>query len=798
MSVTTVPCAPGRQRTRATLCLVTAGLAAACSRPPAAPPGTTRLVDVFDRKLVSGGSTAAAPALPRTEWRFDGPGAALQGWEAGPGVEGLQVRDGRLVGRSTTDFPILHLERVAGLDNPDQLHSIEVRLRVSAGARLGLVLRTMPAIDLATEPARGASVPWPFQSVLAPGGETKTVTIAAPAPVTGSRVRHVLLRPTDTAGATFEIESVRLVFRREVLAGTASGVGWQGLRDVFRETIVTRTPETARFAVTVPARPLLDLSVGTPENGAVTFRVAVERAGRESVVLTHTVTTAYRWERRSVDLGAFAGEAVTLALSATADRPGTLAFWGAPAVRQRAAEAKAPQLVVLVQGDTLRPDHLDAYGYERATAPTLKRLAQQGALFRNAYSQTGWTKASAPSVLTSLYPTTHGVHKFSDRLPSSAVTIAEAYRQAGYATASFSSVVFTGAFSNLHQGFEELHELESAAGRTGPEGAKTAREYVDRAIEWVEAHRDVPSFVFLHFMDPHSPYVPNPPYDTTWADPAQRDEYVRQQKELKKAIANPTMATRGMATRDELKKAGVDPEWYLRYSKDWYDGSILGMDREIGRLVERVEGIGLAERTLLAFYSDHGEEFHEHGQMFHGQGVYGEMIRVPLILWGPGRVPPATDLKEAAQMVDVMPTLLELSGIALPRAMQGRSLQPLLAPGGRPWEPRPAFAEKQPNGAQDDRGATETYAVTDSRFKLIRNVVREDGKPEFELYDVQADPFDQRDLAASNPGEVARLTKVLDAWQRAARAARLKPDGEAAKDMSAEQLEHLRSLGYVQ
>ena len=150
-------------------------------------------------------------------------------------------------------------------------------------------------------------------------------------------------------------------------------------------------------------------------------------------------------------------------------------------------------------------------------------------------------------------------------------------------------------------------------------------------------------------------------------------------------------------------------------------------------------------------------------------------------------------------MVDVMPTLLDLSGIALPRAMQGRSLRPLLAPSGSgPWEARPAFAEKQPNGGHDDRAATEIYAIVDSRFKLIRNVVRGDGKPEFELFDVAADPLDQRNLAASNPEEVARLTKILDAWQRAARAARLKPDGEAAKDMTAEQLEHLRSLGYVQ
>ena len=248
-----------RPRARAPLWLVLAALCAACGR-PAPGPGTTRLVDVFDRKMVSGGAATATAPLPRTEWRFDGPTAALQGWKAGPGVAGLQLRDGRLVGRATTDFPILHLERVKGLDNADQLHSIEVRLRVSAGTRLELVLRSTPTVELETEPARGRAVTWPFESALAAGEETKTVTITAPAPITGSRIRHVLLRPTDVAGATFAIESVRLVFRREVLAGTPSGVGWQGLRDVFRETIVTRTPETARFALTraaaAAARPL--------------------------------------------------------------------------------------------------------------------------------------------------------------------------------------------------------------------------------------------------------------------------------------------------------------------------------------------------------------------------------------------------------------------------------------------------------------------------------------------------------------------------------------------------------------
>jgi arylsulfatase A-like enzyme len=508
-----------------------------------------------------------------------------------------------------------------------------------------------------------------------------------------------------------------------------------------------------------------------------------------------------------VDLDAFAGEKVTLMLSASAEKPGTIALWGAPAIRARADRRAGgpPQTVILVQLDTLRTDHLDAYGYERKTAPTLTRLAQEGALFRHAVTQTGWTKAATPSVHTSLFPTTHGVHEIPDRLPATAHTIAEAYRDAGYATASYSSVSFTGQFTNLHQGFEELHESESTAGRAGPRGSKTSREYVDRLVAWLEDHRDVPSFVYLHFFDPHSPYEPNKPYDTLWADPKGREEYIRQQEVLRKFIKDGFLAQRGMATPGELRAAGIDPAAYIRYSKDWYDGSIRGMDAEIARLVERLEELGLRERSLVAFYADHGEEFHDHGNMWHGRSVYGEMMRVPLILWAPGHLPKGLTVEEPVQLVDVMPTLLETSGLPVPGEAQGQSLRPLLAARGAQgtvaanggWKRRPLVSEKHPFGSKEFPGAAESYAIVEGRWKLIHNVVRPPDKPEFELFDFYEDPRDQHDLAAANPEVVARLRGMLDGWRRMAQQARLKPDAEAAKSMSAEQLERLRSLGYV-
>jgi arylsulfatase A-like enzyme len=794
-----------------------------CRKAPEAGPGTIRLIEKFDPKAVDGSSPAKPPNILRTEWRFDsafptaptpagGIGkppafAATRGFEAGPGVTGLAIRDGLLVGRSTTAEPMLHVERTSGLDNADQLHAIVVRMRVSKGANLHIVTRPSPTVDVKAEVALTRVFPAAITTPVIAGPEMQTYTMTPPAPVTGARIRHLLIRPTDVADADFAIESVRLVFRREHLAEVPSGVSWQGLRDIFRETLVTRAPETARFDVKLPSRPVLDLAVGTPEDGPVTFRVAVRQDGKDAAVLTHTVTTAYRWEPRMVDLAPFAGKDVSLSLSTAAEKPGTIAFWGAPVVRQRATDSAGgpPRTVILIQGDTLRKDHLELYGYGRQTGPTLKRMAEEGAFFDNAITQTSWTKAATPSVHTSLYPSTHGVHQIPDRLPASATTLAEVYRDAGYATVSFAAVAFTGAFTNLHQGFEVLHEGESTAGRAGPRGAKTAREYTDRLIEWLDTHRDVPSFVYLHFFDPHPPYEPNRPYDTMWADPKGRDEYLREQEVLKKFVSDAFLAQRGMATPDELVKAGLDPAWFLQYSKDWYDGSIRGMDDEIARLVEELRGLGLDQRSVIAFYADHGEEFHDHGRMWHGQSIYGELIRVPLILWGPGRIPKSGRIEEPVSLIDVMPTLLDLSGLRAPAAAQGQNLRPLFTGGTggagaakEGWKKRPVIAEKQPIGREDFPNKSESYAVMDGGWKLIQNVVRPPDKPEFELFDFYKDPLDQKNVAAEHPDVVARLTRALDGFRTMARAAKLKPDTESTKGLSKEQLEQLRSLGYVQ
>ncbi|HUE87678.1 MAG TPA: sulfatase [Vicinamibacterales bacterium] len=792
-----------------------------------APPNALRLVDLFDPKQVQG-AAAPASAPTRIEWRFDGSPAAsvpakltaTHGWQAGPGVAVLAVQSGQLSGRSTTDVPLIHLERTTGLDAPDMLHSVEIRMRASGGANLAVQTSAAATLNLDGLRNTAGQGLWPLQSPLQAGDEVQTYTMTPLAPIALSRVRHVVVRPTDASGASFAIESIRLVSRREHLASIPAGVGWHGLRDIYRESLVAHAPETIRLDVQLPDRPWLDLAVGTVEDGPVTFRVSARPQGStdaaSAVEVDYTVTRPNRWDPYPIDLSRLAGQSVTLSFELRSETPGALGFWGAPVIRALGARPQTarpaatgdgtpPQGVIIVQADTLRRDHLNIYGHSRETAPFLTRMAQEGAVFNHAIANGSWTKVSSPSILTGLYPTTHGVARQTDRLPSSATTMAEAYRSAGYATLSLSSVPFTGQYTNLHQGFEELHESASLPGAGTPLSAKTSREYVDRLLAWIERHREVPFFAYLHIFDPHSPYEPYAPYNTKWSDPARMEAHRQRVQTVMKVVEDPFMRQVGFPNRAELEKVNLDPEEYVRQELDWYDGSIRGMDAELGRLFEQLRRMGLDDRTLVVVTSDHGTEFLDHGRFWHGQSVYGELTNIPLILRWPARVPAGRSIDDLVQMIDIMPTMLDLTGIAHPEGIQGQSLLPFLSaaaaagtgewPG---WTPRPAISERWPttNNAPPSQ-IRESVSIIDGNWKLIHNTVRPDDLPEFELFDYYKDPLNLKNVAADHPEVIARLSKAIAGWKQMATAARVKPDAESTRALSAEELQRLRSLGYV-
>lgn len=800
-----------------------------------------RLIDNFEPTMVQGSPPAVE--IERTEWRFDGEGTLPAseeedegdegeedgersdaadagedtfGWVALNDIEGLEVRDGMLVGKTGGALPILLGVRPDGVDQTDQLHAIEVRMRVSSGEEIGIQLNGSQNRDddwvearieqLADQPRRQ------LRAELTPGDDFVTYTLReAGATIGMGSVRNILLAPSDVEGAEFEIESVRVIPLKEHLPTAPSAPGWHGLGEIYRETIVSRTPERIVIDLDLPARPWLDLAYGTIEDGAVTFTVTVTAAGTEASVLKSTVTTPDRWSTARLELSEYAGQSVTLSLGLDADDPGMLGYWGSPAVRNSGAMpdnndvtedraaledagSKRPRAIILLLIDTMRRDHLKAWGYERNTAPTLTKLANEGVRFADNIAQASWTKVSVPSFLTSLYPSTHGIIDMPDRLPASVTTISEVFRDAGYATWQTSSVPFSGRLSNLHQGVDVLHERTSI-GELDHSASKTSRTYVDRLLEWAGDHNDVPFFAFIHAFDPHSPFEPYAPYDALWGTPEGVAEFERANELWRGRIDD-------LPTQAQMDSTDVDQELYVQHERDWYDGSIRAADVEVARLLEGFEQLGIADETLFVLISDHGEEFLEHGHHFHGNNAYGEMMNVPLIMHWPGVLPAGTVVEQTTESVDMMPTVLELAGITPPEAAQGQSLLPLIVDPDGVSDfgaiRRAAFSERVVAPAISFMGLPhDSYSIVLDGWKLIQNENQAEDWPEFELYDHEKDPINLNDVAENHPDIVANLSAELQTFREWAVSLRPPPDTEAIESLSDEEIARLRSLGYI-
>jgi arylsulfatase A-like enzyme len=271
------------------------------------------------------------------------------------------------------------------------------------------------------------------------------------------------------------------------------------------------------------------------------------------------------------------------------------------------------------------------------------------------------------------------------------------------------------------------------------------------------------------------------------------------------------MRGRGLPKTAELEKAGLDAKKWLAYERDWYDGSITGMDAELGRLAERLRGLGMIEDTLLVFFSDHGESFGDHGQVWHGHSVYGNLTGVPMMFYRPGVIPAGLKISETVRNIDLMPTVLDLSGLPIPEKVQGQSLVPLMAAarqaaqsasaGSIPaiaaplgWTPRPAVTEKSmdPNGENPKH--LESYGLVFDGWKLVHNPHRGDDRPEFELYDHRKDPLNNTNVIGENPAIAEGLKAKLAEWHEMAERDKL-PEGESLKDLPQEELERLKSLG---
>lgn len=430
-----------------------------------------------------------------------------------------------------------------------------------------------------------------------------------------------------------------------------------------------------------------------------------------------------------------------------------------PVAATTPAPVERPNLILLVI-DCLRGDALSVAGYERPTTPNLDALAAEGTTFLRAFAQGSWTRPSLPTILTGLYPSEHGLLDLGDddaahaqALDEGIETMAEQLAAAGYATAMFGEQHKLAPRFGLGQGFEVWHH------RSG--GAPNIHR---KAVEWAASQGDRPFFEYLHYLELHWPYCP--PQETR----GRFDE------------GRPTVDLcadwRGLRNRINAGEHELD-EGERHAMRARYDEELLALDAEIGKLFADLKAQGLWDETLIVVTSDHGEEFHEHGGWFHGQSLHDELVHVPLLVKPPAswRAPAGQRLDGLAETRDVSATLLAAAGLAPPPGTV--DLRPWVR-GERAGEaPRP-FA------------VSESIGQVSLRTANARLIVDREGGGQ-ELFDLEADPGAQRDVAATDPTRAAELRRRLAEWRRALQP----PRHGKVVEVDEETRQGLEALGYV-
>ena len=449
-----------------------------------------------------------------------------------------------------------------------------------------------------------------------------------------------------------------------------------------------------------------------------------------------------------------------------------------PPPSRPAAPAGAPDVVLIVV-DTLRADHLSCYGYTAIHTPHIDRLAGDGIRYANTFSQASWTRPSIATILSGLYPSSHGAIHKADILPDRVDTLAENLQRFGYRTVGFADNANISQAFNFQQGFDEYHYLapsfffladESAAQLALYSGLRLIRERF--LSHWVDVHHYYqpaevvtaevtswlaggaerrPFFLFIHYMDAHDPYM---------VHPFNGEGYAR--------VANPN-----------------PPQAVAERYRQLYDGGIVYLDEHLGALFDTLRTRNLYDRSLVILTADHGEEFQEHGGWWHGTTLYDEQIHVPLLVKPPGTSVAGRVIEELATSLDIAPTVLAAAQAPIPAAFQGHVL-PL--DDGQPPAHQSVFSE-------EDFEGNVLQAVRTREWKLITaNTDNPRGLPPEALFDVVRDPRETSNVRTTQPAaaEVLRAEMGRSTVEARAHAGASEQGGSDAATQ-----ERLRALGYV-
>jgi arylsulfatase A-like enzyme len=444
------------------------------------------------------------------------------------------------------------------------------------------------------------------------------------------------------------------------------------------------------------------------------------------------------------------------------------------------SSSDSPNIVFLLI-DTLRADHLPTYGYHRNTAPTLAALAKRGRIYENMYANSSDTRPSVATLFSSLYPSSHNTNTQREALPKKILTLAETLRAAGYTTLGISANPQVSPIFGYSQGFDAFRGTNDISpfrmtmlGSLGVEllGQRRFADLVgerapivrradaitDGALDLVRRRtQSVPTFLYVHYIDPHAPYSPPSPYDTAF-----------------EADTNPS---RGDAPSEADRAIAL------------YDGEILFTDTEIARLFDGLEEEHVTDNAIIVVTSDHGEEFQEHGAYGHSRTLYEEVLHVPFLLVWPGHVEHGSTSSSMVSLIDVMPTLLGLINLQCPEHCQGVEFA-----GGDDEIDHTAsdtlFAQ-----LLIDRFSLEMIRSND--MKYIRHL-RGPHKGRDELYDLRVDPAEQADLTDHEDPRVEPLRAAIDRMGDATRSVGRNIGVRRPGHIDDTTLEALRALGYIE
>jgi arylsulfatase A-like enzyme/Flp pilus assembly protein TadD len=396
--------------------------------------------------------------------------------------------------------------------------------------------------------------------------------------------------------------------------------------------------------------------------------------------------------------------------------------------------------VLLISIDTLRPDHLGCYGYHGIATPAIDAIAAEGVLFSDALTAIPLTLPSHTSLLTGLYPVSHGVRDNGTfALAPEYTTLAEVLSSHGYATAAFVGAFVLDSRFGLNQGFDIYDDDLGTGKKTSAFGyrERLAEDVTESAAGWLSTVRE-PFFAFVHYYDPHTPYEPPAPFDAA-------------------------------------------------YPGRPYDGEIAYTDQALADLLDVVADRGVLKNTLVVLVSDHGEGLGEHGELAHGILLYDTTVRVTFLLKLPEHsaaargISPPVRIDQVVRLIDVFPTVLDVIGVEYDAAVDGRSLLPLIEGKGLP--PEVAYVE-----TYYPYLAYRWSPLKAVRFKKWKYILA----PEEELYNVEQDPKETDNVLAADSSLVAGLKGNL------LEIARRQPAVKASQvNLNADELRKLMALGYV-